>query len=125
MRSALIHFRSAFAATVAGLGLAFWLGWHVSGTLTGAVSSLVIGAVLAVLEISLSFDNAIVNANKLKQMSPLWQRRFLTWGILVAVFGMRVVFPLAVVGVAAHLGPVAAIRLAAARPMPEAPAVTR
>jgi hypothetical protein len=58
-------------------------------------------AVLAVLEISLSFDNAIVNANKLKDMTPVWQQRFLTWGILIAVFGMRIVFPLLIVVIAA------------------------
>lgn len=72
---------------------------------------------LAVLEISLSFDNAIVNANKLKDMSPVWQRRFLTWGILIAVFGMRIVFPLLIVAVAAHIGPISAIMLAATQPL--------
>lgn len=116
MKAALSHFRWAFAATLAGLALAFWLGWAMSGTLQGAVSALVIGAVLAVLEISLSFDNAIVNANKLKYMSPVWQKRFLTWGILVAVFGMRIVFPLLIVAIAAHIGPLDAIRLAATDP---------
>jgi hypothetical protein len=73
-------------------------------------------AVLAVLEISLSFDNAIVNANKLKEMTPAWQRRFLTWGILIAVFGMRITFPLAIVAIAARIGPLAALQLAIAEP---------
>lgn len=73
-------------------------------------------AVLAVLEISLSFDNAIVNANKLKDMTPEWQHRFLTWGILIAVFGMRIVFPLLIVVIAAKIGPIDAMILAAARP---------
>ncbi|MFW1568124.1 DUF475 domain-containing protein, partial [Vibrio parahaemolyticus] len=68
------------------LVLALGLGLQFSGTMAGAASFLLIAAVLAVLEISLSFDNAIVNANKLKTMSPLWQRRFLTWGIIIAVF---------------------------------------
>ena len=116
MTAALHHFRWAFAVTLAGMVLAFWMGWHFSGALSGAVAALVITAVLAVLEISLSFDNAIVNANKLKDMTPAWQRRFLTWGIVIAVFGMRIVFPLAVVAVAADIGPLAAIRLAATDP---------
>lgn len=73
-------------------------------------------AVLAVLEISLSFDNAIVNANKLKDMTPEWQHRFLTWGIIIAVFGMRIVFPLLIVVIAAHVGPVDALVMAASRP---------
>lgn len=114
--TALTYFRWAFLTTALGLVLAFWLGWSTTGTLPGALSFLLIGSVLAVLEISLSFDNAIVNANKLKTMTPEWQRRFLTWGILIAVFGMRIVFPLAVVAIAAEIGPVAALVLAAAEP---------
>ncbi len=82
----------------------------------GALSFLLIGAVLAVLEISLSFDNAIVNANTLKRMSEVWQRRFLTWGILIAVFGMRLIFPLLIVVVAAGVGPWEALRLSITAP---------
>ena len=52
---------------------------------------------LSVLEITLSFDNAVVNASKLEKMTPEWQHRFITWGILIAVFGMRFLFPLLVV----------------------------
>jgi len=111
------YFRWSIVVTVLGLLMTVCLGWSYTHTLSGALSFLLIGTVLAVLEISLSFDNAIVNANKLKTMSPLWQRRFLTWGILIAVFGMRIVFPLAVVAIAASLGPLATIKLAASHPM--------
>lgn len=52
---------------------------------------------LSILEITLSFDNAVVNASKLERMTPEWQHRFITWGILIAVFGMRFLFPLLVV----------------------------
>ena len=55
--------------------------------------------IIAVLEISLSFDNAVINASKLKTMAPVWRTRFLTWGILIAVFGMRFVFPIVIVSV--------------------------
>lgn len=110
------YFRWSFIVTAAGLVLAFALGWGMAGGLGGALTFLLIAGVLAVLEISLSFDNAIVNANKLREMTPLWQRRFLTWGILIAVFGMRIVFPLAVVVVAAGIGPISAILLAAREP---------
>ena len=89
MKHSLQYFRWAFAVTATGLILSFVLGWYYGGNLETALSFLFVGTVLAVLEISLSFDNAIVNANKLKDMTPKWQRRFLTWGILVAVFGMR------------------------------------
>ncbi|RCS22605.1 DUF475 domain-containing protein [Phyllobacterium salinisoli] len=110
------YFKWAFIVTAAGLVLGAWLGWQSSGTLGGMATVFFICAVLAVLEISLSFDNAIVNANKLKDMTPVWQQRFLTWGILIAVFGMRIVFPLLIVVVAAGIGPIDAIVLAAAKP---------
>ncbi|EEW24980.1 DUF475 domain-containing protein [Rhodobacter ferrooxidans] len=110
------YFRWAFVFTAIGLVGAFWLGWLFSGTLAGGLSFLLIGSVLAVLEISLSFDNAIVNANKLKEMTPVWQHRFLTWGIIIAVFGMRIIFPLLIVVVAAHIGPWQALKLAALNP---------
>ncbi len=116
MKLLLGYFRWAMALTVLGLVLAFGLGLHTTGTLGGGLSFLIIGTVLAILEISLSFDNAIVNANTLKDMTPLWQKRFLTWGILIAVFGMRVIFPLAVVAIAARIGPIDALILAAAHP---------
>ena len=116
MTGILHYFRWPVGITVVGLILSFWLGVNTTGTLSGGLSFLLIGTVLAALEISLSFDNAIVNANKLKDMTPEWQQRFLTWGILIAVFGMRIVFPLAVVAIAAQIGPWSAILLAANDP---------
>ncbi|MDP2085084.1 MAG: DUF475 domain-containing protein [Gemmobacter sp.] len=115
-RSTLGYLRWAFVATAIGLGLGVLLGWQSTGTVGGTVSIFFIVAVLAVLEISLSFDNAIVNANKLKDMTPKWQRRFLTWGILIAVFGMRIVFPLLIVVIAANVGPWTALVMAASQP---------
>ncbi len=115
-KTTLSYFRWAFIVTALGLLLGGLLGWQTTGTLSGTVTIFFICAVLAVLEISLSFDNAIVNANKLKDMTPEWQRRFLTWGILIAVFGMRIVFPLLIVVIAAKIGPIDAMILAAARP---------
>ena len=110
------YFRWAFIVTGVGLGLGAWVGWLNTGTFSGMLTIFFICAVLAVLEISLSFDNAIVNANKLKDMRPEWQRRFLTWGILIAVFGMRIVFPLLIVVIAAKIGPWQAIMLASTQP---------
>lgn len=110
------YFGWAFGLTALGLAAAFWLGWRFEQNLGGALGFFFVASVLAVLEISLSFDNAIVNANKLRTMTPLWQRRFLTWGILIAVFGMRLVFPLLIVVVAAGLGPIEALDLAISRP---------
>ncbi|MBB4184443.1 hypothetical protein GGE07_001069 [Sinorhizobium terangae] len=114
--TALGYFRWAFIVTALGLLLGVWLGWQSTGTFSGTMTVFFICAVLAVLEISLSFDNAIVNANKLKDMTPVWQHRFLTWGIIIAVFGMRIVFPLLIVVIAANIGPIDAVILAAIRP---------
>ena len=116
MQGTMRYFLWSFIVTALGLVLAGWLGVTMEGGTSGLISFLMIGALLAVLEISLSFDNAIVNANTLKRMSPVWQRRFLTWGILIAVFGMRLVFPLLIVVVAAGVGPWEALRLAATQP---------
>jgi hypothetical protein len=116
MSGTLNYFKWAFVVTAVGLALGAWLGWNSTGTLAGAGSIFFICAVLAVLEISLSFDNAIVNANKLKDMTPVWQHRFLTWGIVIAVFGMRIVFPLLIVVIAASIGPWDAIMLAVNQP---------
>jgi hypothetical protein len=60
----------------------------------GGVELLWAIALLVVFEISISFDNAVVNATVLRRMPPIWQRIFLTAGILVAVFGVRLAVPL-------------------------------
>ncbi|MGW2602548.1 DUF475 domain-containing protein [Streptomyces klenkii] len=93
----------SFAITAAGLALAgvLW-GWQ----------GLAIVAILSVLEISLSFDNAVINAGILRKMNPFWQKMFLTLGILIAVFGMRLVFPVVIVAITAKLGPIEAVRVA-------------
>jgi uncharacterized protein len=96
-------FGLSYAVTLVALVVAF---------LYDGVTGLVLCAILGILEISLSFDNAVVNATVLERMSPFWQRIFLTIGVLIAVFGMRLVFPLLIVGITAHLSPVEAIRLA-------------
>jgi len=96
-------FGVSFAVSVVALVVAF---------LYGGPQALLLAGILGVLEVSLSFDNAVINATVLRRMSEFWQKIFLTVGILVAVFGMRLVFPLAIVWIASGLGPVAAIDLA-------------
>ena len=78
----------------------------------GGPATLGVVAILIILEVSLSFDNAVVNASVLERMDAFWQKMFLTVGMIIAVFGMRLVFPLLIVGITAHLGPVEAVRLA-------------
>lgn len=78
----------------------------------GGLNALILCAILGILEVSLSFDNAVINARILERMSAFWQKIFLTVGILIAVVGMRVLFPLLIVGVTANLNPIQAIELA-------------
>ncbi len=78
----------------------------------GGSEALLLAAALAVLEISLSFDNAVINAKVLAKMSPLWQRRFLVWGMPVAVFGVRFALPVLIVSAAALISPWAIAALA-------------
>ena len=87
------HFRLSIIVTTICLAVAWFWG--------GAMGAF-IAIILGVLEVSLSFDNAVVNASVLKRMDERWQRYFLTWGILIAVFGMRLVFPIAIVATKLH-----------------------
>ncbi|QJY48389.1 DUF475 domain-containing protein [Pseudonocardia broussonetiae] len=96
----------SYAVTVVSLVVAF---------LYGSWQALILCAILGVLEVSLSFDNAVVNATILERMSEFWQRIFLTIGIFIAVFGMRLVFPLLIVGITANLNPIEAVTLALER----------
>ncbi len=109
-------FRGSLFVTLVGLIGGAAIGWEITGTPAGAASTTFIVAVLAVLEVSLSFDNAVVNATVLREMEPAWRRRFLTWGIAIAVFGMRIVFPLLIVAIVARIDPWKALVLSATRP---------
>jgi hypothetical protein len=96
-------FRWAFLFTLVGLAIGvLYGGWAALGTV----------AILGVLEVSLSFDNAVVNAGILKKMNTFWQKIFLTVGVLIAVFGMRLVFPVVIVAITAKLNPYDAVQLA-------------
>jgi uncharacterized protein len=107
------EFRFSFLVTAICLGLAGWWGLnHPMGLWT----ALWLASVLAVLEVSLSFDNAVVNAGVLKGMNAFWRQLFLTVGILIAVFGMRLVFPIVIVSVSANLGAVETMQLALQQP---------
>lgn len=97
------EFGFAAIVSVIALLLAGWYGFHAGG-MAQALKDMFIVLVLGVMEVSLSFDNAVVNASVLKNMSAEWQRRFLVWGILIAVVGMRLVFPILIVSMSAGLG---------------------
>ncbi|MGY1620454.1 DUF475 domain-containing protein [Geodermatophilus sp. SYSU D00691] len=102
----------SFGVTAISLVVAF---------LYGGWTALALCLILGILEVSLSFDNAVVNAKVLERMSAFWQKIFLTIGIVIAVFGMRLVFPLLIVGITADLGPIEAVDLAMEGGDPEEP----
>ena len=89
------YFQSSIIVTVIGLLLALFMG---------GIEALYIVALLAVLEVSLSFDNAVVNVKVLETMEEKWQKRFITWGMFMAVFGMRFLFPIVIVALASGTG---------------------
>ncbi len=116
MGTILRYYKFSLFFTAACFGLAAWYGWSSTGSFAATAQILWIVLVLSILEISLSFDNAVVNATVLREMDEVWQERFLIWGIAIAVFGMRIVFPIAIVAIAANLGPVEAVTLSLNNP---------
>lgn len=75
------------ATLIAIVAVALWGGWR----------AFIITTLLVILEVTLSFDNAVVNAKVLQQLSEKWQRRFLTWGILISVVLTRAILPVLIV----------------------------
>jgi hypothetical protein len=59
-------FRYSIFFTILCLALAALWGYHSGGGLSGIWSAVSIAAILGVMEVSLSFDNAVVNASILK-----------------------------------------------------------
>lgn len=103
--------------TVVCLVIAAWDGYARGGhTLSALGNALAIALLLGVLEVSLSFDNAVVNASVLRNMSVVWQQRFLTWGMLIAVFGMRFIFPIVIVALSSGMGFMETVREAFGNP---------
>lgn len=84
-------------STVVSVALIAFVGFK------AGIAALFLVLVLAALEITFSVDNAVVNTRILERMTPAWQQAFLTVGIVIAVFGVRVVLPLAIVAGAAGL----------------------
>lgn len=100
----------------------FWL----SSLLTVAIGMFVVSelgvlglwlyAILVILEVTFSFDNAVINSKVLARMSRFWQKIFLTVGIFIAVFVVRFLLPIVIVMIAANLGFMEVVDLAFNRP---------
>jgi hypothetical protein len=87
-------------------GIFIWLGFF----------AFVTALLLTVLEVTLSFDNAVVNARVLEKMNKGWQRAFLTWGMVIAVFGTRLLLPILIVSASIWASPLVVAKLAAFNP---------
>ncbi len=88
-----------------GIALGGYIGFAETGTIAGMIEGLLAVMILSVLEVSLSADNAVLNAKKLADMDEVWKKRFLTWGMLIAVFGMRLVLPILIVAALGEMTP--------------------
>lgn len=103
----MFFFSPSLIITAIGLTIAyFWAG----------LDGLSVAFLLAMLQVALSFDNAIVDATILRNMTPKWQKRFLTWGMLFAVFGVRMLLPLGIVSFTSGLSIGEVARMAAHNP---------
>lgn len=89
------HFNTSFILSAIGLIAAY---------LIGGINATYVAFLLILLEVSLSFDNAVVNARVLKDMDKIWRERFILFGIPIAVFGIRLLFPLAIVALVTNMG---------------------
>lgn len=112
MKSHISYFKGSFIFTICSLLFAFGVGFFESSALSIALSAVVSAAVLGLLEVSVSLDNAVVNAKLLEKMNSRSVRWFLTWGIAIAVFGMRVLLPILIVSLAAGVAPWTALHMA-------------
>ena len=109
------YFTGSLIFTAIALLLSGVVG-HFYGGGAMIVSYLISATLLAVLEVAVSLDNAVVNAGVLKDMDEVWRKRFLTWGMAIAVFGMRLIFPIAIVSIAGGISPLQAIDLGLFKP---------
>jgi len=97
LRSYFKHFTGSTVFALLALGTAFALGVNMGGSWAAGVAFFFTALMLGVLETSLSFDNAVVNARILITMTPFWRKMYLYFGMVISVFGMRIFFPLAIV----------------------------
>ena len=95
------EFWGAWLVSIVALVVAYWIGAQSGVAAAGAAVFAVL--ILSLFEISLSFDNAVVNAMVLKKQTPAFRMAFLTIGFLIGVVGMRLLLPLLIVAVTTGL----------------------
>ncbi|HVI69738.1 MAG TPA: DUF475 domain-containing protein [Magnetospirillaceae bacterium] len=99
-------FRTFGFATVTTLLILSLVGWQ------GGWQDFLKVVILTVLEVTFSFDNAVVNARLLKHLNRFWQALFMSVGILIAVFVVRFALPIFIVQLTTGLGFMETVSLA-------------
>ena len=100
----------------------FWGAWLISivalavAYKIGGVAGFSATLILCLFEISISFDNAVVNAMVLKKQTAAFRTAFLTIGFLIGVVGMRLLLPLLIVSLTTGLGFAQVYQLAVNQP---------
>lgn len=97
---------SGVVTVLAWAAVAFFGGW----------ASLLTVVILTALEVTFSFDNAVVNSKLITRMSPGWQKAFMTVGIIFAVFVVRFALPIFIVQLTAGLSFTDVVKLAVDQP---------
>jgi hypothetical protein len=105
------HARVSFLRTYAFALITTLLIWTLV-TFQGGWQDLITVVALTILEVTFSFDNAIVNSRLLKHLNPWWQGLFMTVGIFIAVFVVRFALPIFIVQLTTGLGFVETVNLA-------------
>ena len=96
------EFWGAWLVSVLALVAAYFIGAK-NGS-SGAWTAVIAVLILGLFEVSISFDNAVVNAMVLKKQSEAFRMAFLTIGFLIGVIGMRLLLPLVIVALTTGLG---------------------
>lgn len=89
--------------------------WALVGAYNGFAAFVTV-VILTLLEITFSFDNAVINSRILVTLSKFWQTLFLTVGIILAVFVVRFFVPILIVAITAGLGLGEVVQLALHEP---------
>lgn len=110
MKKFIKYFGESVIVTLIFLAIAGFIGFEINAV-SGMLSAIMTTAMLGILETSLSFDNAVVNAKILGTMNEFWRKMFLTVGMVIAVFGMRIVFPIVIVWAVSDHGILSVVQL--------------
>ncbi len=97
-----MRFHSAHPVRVFWFSVLLTLALGAVVAIYGSLADCWLFVILLILEVTFSFDNAVINSKVLSRMSPVWQTIFLTVGIFIAVFVVRFALPILVVMFAAN-----------------------